>query len=389
MTGGAAWIAIALAAEAASMWAAAQLLTATLRAGGVRSSRWRTTGLTYESYAFSYTLPAGGAISSAYRYRRLRRLGASAPLALFALVAVAVTSGLAFLALTTVLGAGADSDQVTLSLLALLLGALGLVAGIGVLAWRRPQTLERTVVRALRTMRPLLRKPTTNLDATDVHRLLADLRGVRPSAPLLLAAFALALVSWAADVACLAATCELAGVGHLTVTSLMTSYIAGAGAAAISLLPSGLGYADVAMIVPLTYGGASLGQATLAIVLYRVVSYGLVSAVGWGLWGRRWLRTQRLFGVLSRHPGDDAVVGAKHEVVQVGGRNRAKHRKLRRRVLVTEHVQRPVLDRPAAQMGMVEAGAEVSTQLDRRHVRALLLEPRERPRCPATVRISL
>lgn len=341
--GGTAWIAIALAAEAASMWAAAQVLTAMLRAGGVRSSRWRTTGLTYEAYAFSYTLPAGAAISSAFRYRRLRRLGASAPLTLFALVAVAVTSGLAFLAVTTALGAGADSDNVTFGLVALLVGGLALVAGVALLAWRRPQTLERIVVRAFRMLRPLRRGAATP-DAAEVHRLLTDLRSVRPRTSLVVAAFALAIVSWAADVACLAATSELAGIGHLTAATLMTSYLAGAGAAAISLLPSGLGYADAAMIVPLTYAGASLGQATVAIVVYRVVSYGLVSAVGWSLWTRRWLRSQ-----------------------------------LHRRAVGTEHV------RPA----LLDAGVEMGTQLDGRYIGASLRQPAELPRHPATVHVAL
>ena len=71
------------------------------------------------------------------------------------------------------------------------------------------------------------------------------------------------------------------------------AYVAGTGAASLSLLPGGLGVMDAAMIFALTQGGVSTVSATAAVLLYRLISFALVVALGWLVWGATWLTERR------------------------------------------------------------------------------------------------
>ena len=104
----------------------------------------------------------------------------------------------------------------------------------------------------------------------------------------------LAILNWVADLACLYASCRAVDASHSTVLIVMVAYIAGMSASSISLLPGGLGVVDAAMIFALTSGHVSTVSATAAVILYRLISYALIVALGWIVWTSIWFADRRL-----------------------------------------------------------------------------------------------
>jgi putative heme transporter len=273
------WLVAAVAAELASMVAFARLNRFALRASGVPVRLRDATATVFAGNALSVTLPGGALASLAYTARRLRALGASASLTAFSLAATGVLSAaaLALLAAGGVLVG--DRDDLVSSLL----GLLGLVATAWAAFWfvRHPRPLRRAADAALdrlarhwRTAAGLRRGVDTVLD---------ELAEVHLPRRVWLIGFGLALANWAADVVCLLAACLAAGV-HPDLVTTVLAYTAGmAAASTVPLLPGGLGAVEAALILALRHGGAALAAATSAVIGYRVISFGLVAAVGWGV----------------------------------------------------------------------------------------------------------
>ncbi|NUP02909.1 MAG: UPF0104 family protein, partial [Nonomuraea sp.] len=100
------WLAVAVAAELASMRLFALMLRRLLAHGGVRLTLPRAVALTYARNAMSNSLPAGPLLSIAFTIREFGRLGAARPLAAAVLVLSGVysTATFALLGLVALLG---------------------------------------------------------------------------------------------------------------------------------------------------------------------------------------------------------------------------------------------------------------------------------------------
>ena len=62
---------------------------------------------------------------------------------------------------------------------------------------------------------------------------------------------------------------------------LLLVYAAGIGAQSLSLTPGGLAITEGAISVALVASGLHVRQAVAAAVLYRLISFWLIAAVGW------------------------------------------------------------------------------------------------------------
>src|ERR1700710_729000 len=89
------WLAVAVAAEVASMMSFARLNRFALNASGVPVRLRDAAATVFAGNALSVTLPGGALISLAYTARRFRALGASASLAAFSLAATGLLSAVA------------------------------------------------------------------------------------------------------------------------------------------------------------------------------------------------------------------------------------------------------------------------------------------------------
>jgi len=285
------WLGVALFAELVSMAAFARVQRRMLISGGSRVSVRQMAALTYAANAVSVTLPGGAALSTAYVFRRLRRWGATVPAAGFAVVASGVlsTASFALLALFVAILAGTGSVSAIL-----LLGAIGL-GGLGWALARRhggQDLIVNVVSGALRRGNRMLRRPADS-GLTAVQHFVSELTSIKPRNRDWLMGLGMAGLNWVADLACLFASCRAVDASHSTVLLLMVAYIAGMSASSISFLPGGLGVVDAAMIFTLTSGGVGTVSATAAVILYRLISYALIVALGWIVWTSMWFAERR------------------------------------------------------------------------------------------------
>jgi uncharacterized protein (TIRG00374 family) len=296
------WVAAAVACEIASIATFSRLRRSLLRAGGLQVPQGRMGVLTLAANAIAVSVPAGTAVSAGYLYRQLRRLGASAPLVTWMLAAGAVVSGAAFTVITVAgtLLAGDTSIAAVAGTTGLsLLAILGLIALLSALT-RHPRPLLhglRSVCRRL----PIRRgKSCPDNDEKALDQVAAEITAITPRLRDWSAAFWFSLLNWLADLACFVLCCYAVGVTQLGIGAAVLAYVAGLATTSISLLPAGLGSLEAGMLVGLTHGGVAAPLAVAGIVIYRLVAYALVAAVGWVAWAA--LR-RRFIGDAVRPPG--------------------------------------------------------------------------------------
>ncbi len=94
-------------------------------------------------------------------------------------------------------------------------------------------------------------------------------------------AFGWSLFNWVTDIACLMFACWAVGV-HPSISGVMVAYAAGkAVGTAVPLLPGGIGVVDAVLVPALTTAGMPAADALTAVLVYRIVSYVLIAAIGW------------------------------------------------------------------------------------------------------------
>lgn len=298
------WLGVAVFAELVSMAAFARVQRRMLRTGGARVSVRQMVALTYAANAVSVTMPGGAALSTAYVFRRLRSWGATVPAAGFTVIASGVlsTASFALLALACAILAGTGSVSAIL-----ILSAVALGVGGWLLARRhaRRHSCEDLVVtvasRGLRRANLIMHRPAEN-GLSALQRFAQDLTAIKPRHRDWLIGLGLAVLNWVADLVCLYASCRAIDATHDTVLLVMVAYIAGMSASSISLLPGGLGVVDAAMIFALTSGGVGTVTATAAVVLYRLISYAMIVALGWIVWTGLWWSERASAQVLEHEP---------------------------------------------------------------------------------------
>ncbi len=242
---------------------------------------------TYASNAISVSLPlAGPGLATAFTYRRYTRAGARPGQVATGLAVSGVVSLSAFVAII----GGAAVASGTAALLVGGLNALALSAvPVAVLAVvRRSASLRGRSVAplswVLRLVQRVAHRPAGDADAIVVSALHQLARAqVRPGQVARATVFA--VLTWTADIATLGFA--LAAVGAPVTPSsaavLVLGWAAGVAAAGIGLVPGGVGVVELTMTAVMTAAGVPLAAALSGVLLYRIVAFWLVLAVGWVL----------------------------------------------------------------------------------------------------------
>ncbi|WP_188586020.1 lysylphosphatidylglycerol synthase transmembrane domain-containing protein [Gordonia jinhuaensis] len=273
------WLLPCILAAAASMDSFAQVQRALFRSAGVRISQWQSLRVVLASNSISQTMPGGQVLAPAFVYRRSRKWGASPVVASWQLVmsGLLMAVGLAVLGLGGALLAGAKTSPFSV-----IFSVAGFIAFALVAQYvaGHPDSIRPAALRVLKWINHIRDKPD-DYGARRVHDTIEQVRAVQLTRRDSATAFGWSLFNWIADVACLAFAC--AAVDHIpSISGLMVAYAAGkAVGTAIPLLPGGLGVVDGVLVPALTSAGMSAGQAVTSVLVYRLVSYLLVAAVGW------------------------------------------------------------------------------------------------------------
>jgi uncharacterized membrane protein YbhN (UPF0104 family) len=277
------WLAGGIAAGLAVLAAYGRMQRRLLLSAGVKVPVRRHISLAYAAHALSATLPAGPAFSTRFNYQQMRRFGAAPAVASWAIALSGIFSGAALAVITAVSALTAHGTPPWWTLAGLAAAATAATFGVRELA-RRPSAVTGALTWANR----LLHRPAgTGLDR--VRDFTDQLRAARLAPRHGVAAAVFALLNWLFDAACLWMCVHAVGGTAIPPAAILLAYCAAMSVGTLTIVPGGLGVIDTALILGLTHGGAGTSAAIAIVVLYRLISFGLVVAIGWILWalGRR------------------------------------------------------------------------------------------------------
>ncbi|WP_306215981.1 lysylphosphatidylglycerol synthase transmembrane domain-containing protein [Actinoplanes sp. RD1] len=278
------WLSLVVLAELAAMSAYARMQRRLLRSAGVRSSYRDNASIVYAAHSLNETLPGGPALSTLFNFQQLRRLGAGPAGAswVIALSGLLSTIALAAVAAGGAIAVGGAPDWTRLAAM-LTLAAL-LVVGVRHLT-RHPAAAEALLRHPLAAVNRLLRRPP-DAGRGRVTDFVSQLRTVRLRPVDGLAAALAAVLNWLLDAAALWLSFAAVDARPPSVTVALLAFCAAMAAGSVTIVPGGFGIVDSALLLGLTMGGTQLPAAVAAVLLYRIVSFGLVIGLGWVSWLR-------------------------------------------------------------------------------------------------------
>jgi uncharacterized membrane protein YbhN (UPF0104 family) len=273
------WVLASAVAAMASMHSFAQIQRTLLRSAGVKVQQWRSEAAFYAGNALSTTLPGGPLISATFIYRQQRLWGAAPVVASWQLVMSGVLQvvGLAVLGLGGAFLLGAKTQPFSL---VFSLGGLLAILVLAQAVASRPEMLDGIGVRILRWFNDFRGKPAT-LGVARWREILKQLEAVHLTRRELSEAFGWSLFNWVADVACLAFAAYAVG-SKPSLVGVMVAYAAArAAGSAVPLMPGGLLVVEAFLVPGLASSGMPLPDAISAMLIYRLVSWIFISAIGW------------------------------------------------------------------------------------------------------------
>ena len=275
-----------------------------LRAGTARVELRAVLATVYAGNALSSSVPfAGSQMSVVFVFRRFKRLGVEATVAGWTLVVAGLISSLAS-ALLLVVGAVLTGNDIVAAT-----GAAAGIVGVAILvvataAVRRPAVLtalQRPAGWTLRHAWGVLGRPERDPDAA-IASLAARLGSLRLPASGWATVVMAALVNWLADMGVLAASIVAVGAA-VPWRGLLFAYGVGTAAGSVGVIPGGLGVVEAALALSLMGAGVRHPLALAAVLMYRLISFWMIIAVGWLTY---------LFGARARW--GDTLGTAKHRV---------------------------------------------------------------------------
>ena len=272
------WVLAAVGAALASMHSFAQIQRTLLKSAGVEVKQWRSEAAFYAGNALSTTMPGGPVLSATFIYRQQRLWGASPVVASWQLVMSGVLQvvGLALLGLGGAFLLGASKNP--LSLIFTLGGFVTLLLLAQAVA-SRPDLIDGIGAKVLSWVNSVRGKPAdTGVDKWREH--LEQLESVSLSRRDLTIAFSWSLFNWIADVACLAFAAHAAG-GKPSLAGLTVAYAAARAVGSIPLMPGGLLVVEAVLVPGLVSSGMTLASAISAMLIYRLISWIFIAAIGW------------------------------------------------------------------------------------------------------------
>lgn len=280
------WVAAAIVASMAEMSSFARVQRALLSAAGVNVTQGQSLSVALASNSMSVTLPGGPVLGTTFTYRQMRKWGAPPVVATWQLVMAGVlqATGLALLGLVGALLVGATSNPFSL-----IFSIGGLIVTVVLLQYAasNPGSLESIGMIALQGFNRVRKKPEKA--GTRAWKKIVDQIGaVQLDRPHAARAFGWSLLNWLCDGACLMFAAYAVG-GQPSIAGIAVAYAAGTAASrAIPLLPAGLGVMDAVLVPALTASGMTGAEALSAVVVYRLISFVLVAAVGWIVFALRY-----------------------------------------------------------------------------------------------------
>jgi putative heme transporter len=278
------WFLAALAFEALSLTAFGLSRRRLLRADGQRVRLGSVMAIDVASNALSISVPfAGAQLALVFSYQQYRRRGLGQAVTGWALAVSAIMS-VSALALVLIGGSLLGGASLTTAL-GFAGAAVMLVPGVAILlALRSPrmrQLISVAVARLTAWARRLLRRPAPDGVAADgFEEFLERVASIRMPPARYAEVFALAVLNWVGDCACLACSIHAAGQ-PVPWHGLLLAYAAGAAVGSTGLTPGGFGLVEATLTAALVGVGMTSGGALTAVLAYRLCNFWLILIGGW------------------------------------------------------------------------------------------------------------
>ena len=227
-----------------------------------------TNAIVFASNAWSTTVPGGPAISAWLTYRVHRSWGASVGLCgwFFVVSGALSTVWLVLIGIVAVVLLGAD-----LSVASLLASLAAAALTIAAVFWA--------------TTHPAVLKRWVRFLPARVHEravaVIDQVAAIRISAPAFTGAAALSLANRLLDLATMVCSVWAVSSSSIAVSGVCLAFIMTKLAGSAQVTPGGLGTVEPVAVGMLVAGGLPIAQATAATVVYRAVSFALITAIGW------------------------------------------------------------------------------------------------------------
>jgi uncharacterized protein (TIRG00374 family) len=276
------WLLIAGVCELVSMMAFARTQRIVLLAAGVHASIPSMAATALAGNAISVTLPlVGPGAGSVFSYGRFRRVADDPAPAGWALLISGLISNLVWVVLIAIGAVVSGNPAATFS--GLVGGVAVLVAAIvAILALHRSRSRKVVVRLAARLVGFSQRFRGRPLGEPDdvAEKALEILSAYRMRPREWVQTVRLSFVNWLAGVGCLMASILAVGAG-VPWTKVILIYCAGAAAGSFNLTPGGLGVTEDVLTAGLVASGLKPPAALGSALVFRLVSFWLVTLVGW------------------------------------------------------------------------------------------------------------
>jgi uncharacterized membrane protein YbhN (UPF0104 family) len=298
------WLVVAGSLEMGSLMAFALTQRIILRATGARVRRASIVATTFAGNAISGSVPfIGPGAGTVFTFGRFRRVADDAVSAGWALVISGLISSLVW-GVMLATGAAVSGGR-TFAESGVIGGAAIMAAAIaGALTFRWPRVRQATmsgVLRVVQIAQQLTGLPVGDPDdfiSSGLNRLLTG----RMRRGRWVQVVGLSIANWLASVGCLAAAILAVG-GGVPWTKLLLIYCAGATASSFNLTPGGLGVVEGVLTAGLVTAGMRPDIALGSVLIFRLMSFWLVTLAGWAVY---WM--------LRRATRHDATVASSHRV---------------------------------------------------------------------------
>lgn len=227
-----------------------------------------TNAIVFASNAWSTTVPGGPALSAWLTYRVQRTWGASTGLCgwFFVVSGALSTVWLVLIGIVAVVLLGAD-----LSVTSLVLSLVAAALTIAAVFWA--------------TLNPAVLKRWTRFLPDRVREravsVIDQVSAIRISAPAFAGAAGLSLCNRLLDLATMVCAVWAVSSTSISLSGICLAFIMTKLAGSAQVTPGGLGTVEPVAVGMLVAGGLSLADATAATVIYRAISFALVTAIGW------------------------------------------------------------------------------------------------------------
>lgn len=299
------WVFAAFSLELASIGMLIRQQRRLMRAFGVPISYGRMGAIAYSSTAISMSIPAGGAVSAGYSYRKFRTAGASASTAASVLLLSGVFSVVALVLLYLVGAVLATTTR--LSDIGGEYPVLTLVIGVVVVGavWFAIWWITRRSGPPVSAATPRLDRYEQRhrwLGAAGRHALDAFRRAERVPRKDWNLALTQSLANWLLDALSLYAATRAFDLS-VDVWQLALLYLGIQVVRQIPVTPGGIGIVEASLLAGLVSAGAATGAAAAAVVIYRLFSCWLLIPVGFSIMAAVSLRDARRDRRLAAAPG--------------------------------------------------------------------------------------